>query len=57
MFKRKKEKLAENRKADIEAEEFENEEKFSGKYQHKASIEQRIALFNKFLTAYLNWEK
>lgn len=33
---------------------LENEEGFSGKYQHKATIENRITLFNQFITKYLN---
>ena len=32
---------------------IENEENFSGKYQHKATIEQRIALLNQFISSYL----
>lgn len=42
MFKRKKEKLAENRKADIEAEEFENEEKFFVKLPLYESLKKNI---------------
>ena len=30
-----------------------NEEYFSGKYQHKATIEKRMALFNSFIEYYL----
>ena len=33
---------------------LENEEEFSGKYQHKATIEERIALFDQFLSKYTN---
>ena len=33
---------------------LENEEEFSGKYQHKATIEERIALFDQFLSKYAN---
>ena len=33
---------------------LEKEEEFSGKYQHKATIEERIALFDQFLSKYAN---
>ena len=32
---------------------IENEENFSGKYQHKATIEKRISLFDSFIKKYI----